>query len=220
MSKTFKLLVFDWDGTVMDSESRIVACVDAAIADLDLPQRSIDEVKNIIGLGLKEAVQTLFPGSGDELLQNIVERYRYHYLTADKTPSPLFPGARETLEQLNEAGYLLAVATGKGRAGLEKVFEETNTREFFVTSRCADESFSKPHPQMLEAVIDFCGVMPDDTLMIGDTEYDMQMAVNANASALAVCYGVHTPERLMQSQPLGCVESITDIPLWLQQYSR
>ena len=217
MTKPFKLLVFDWDGTVMDSESRIVACVDAAIRDLELPHRSIDEVKNIIGLGLKEAVQTLYPGSGDDLMQQIIERYRRHYLEVDQTPSPLFPGARETLEQLNLEGYLLAVATGKGRIGLEKVFDETNTRELFVTSRCADESFSKPHPQMLEAVIDFCGVMPDETLMIGDTEYDMQMAINAKTAALAVCYGVHTPERLMQFQPLACMESITDIPSWLQQ---
>ncbi len=220
MKRRFKLLVFDWDGTVMDSEARIVACVDGAIRDLNLPYRTRDEVKNIIGLGLREAVQTLFPGSDEELLTMIVDRYRHHFLHADKTPSTLFPGAHQTLQTLNSDGYLLAVATGKGRVGLEKVFDETDTRAFFVTSRCADETFSKPHPQMLEEVIEFCGVEPQETLMIGDTEYDMQMAENANTAALAVCYGVHEPERLMKYHPLHCIESITEIPYWLQQIER
>jgi len=216
MSKRpYNLLVFDWDGTVMDSESHIVASVLAAINDLALPERSAFEAKNIIGLGLREAIQTLYPGSDDKLHDNLIERYRHHFLIANTTPSPLFPGAEALLESLNDAGYLLAVATGKGRGGLDRVLEETGLRAMFVTTRCADESFSKPHPQMLEHIMDFTGCEPDETLMIGDTEYDMEMASNASTPALAVSYGVHELERLQKHNPVGIIDALTELQPWL-----
>ncbi|MES9855492.1 MAG: HAD-IA family hydrolase [Sedimenticola sp.] len=213
--KGFKLLVFDWDGTLMDSEARIIACVRGAATDLQLKIPTDDEVRNIIGLGLTEAVTTLFPGEDDELVERVVVRYRHYFLHVDKTPSELFAGAREELHKLLRRGYMLAVATGKGRQGLDKVLVETGLGPLFLATRCADETLSKPHPEMLLQIMDELGVDGHETLMIGDTEYDMQMAVNAGAHRLAVSYGVHTLERLMLHSPLGCLDDITELTDWL-----
>jgi phosphoglycolate phosphatase len=215
MSHTFNLLVFDWDGTLMDSEASIVACMQAAINDLGSEPRSADSIRNIIGLGLREAIDTLYPGTDDSFLQAMVERYRYHFLGGGSDMAELFPGAAETVRELSEAGYLLAVATGKGRAGLDMVLEKTGLGQYFHATRCADEAFSKPHPQMLEEVMELLGAEPGDTLMIGDTEYDMQMANNAGTHALAVSYGVHDKERLMQHAPLDCLDAIEELSGWL-----
>ncbi len=215
MSHDFKLIVFDWDGTLMDSEARIVACIRAAGRDLGMPDREDDEIKNIIGLGLAEALNTLSPGASREVHEGMFQRYRHHYLVGDVTPSALFAGSRDTLDALEAAGYLLAVATGKGRAGLDMVLEETGLQNFFAATRTADETRSKPHPQMLEELIDYFGVEPHETLMVGDTEYDLQMAHNARAHALAVSYGVHEVERLLAQQPLGCLDAIEELEPWL-----
>jgi phosphoglycolate phosphatase len=192
-----------------------VDCVKAALADLGLASRSQEEISNIIGLGLREAVDTLYPGADEELLQAIVNRYRLHYFDENRTPSQMFAGAREVIESLAAQEYLLAVATGKGRKGLNMVLEATGLGEYFHTSRCADETFSKPHPEMLEQILDELGVLPHEALMIGDTEYDLQMAANARVPALAVSYGVHAVERLLRHNPLGCLDAVTDIPPWL-----
>lgn len=216
MPRKFKLLVFDWDGTLMDSEARIVACLRAAIGDLALESREESALKNIIGLGLREAVDTLYPGADEALHGQLVERYRYHFLTADPTPSELFDGAARVVRSLADQDYFLAVATGKGRVGLDKVLHETGLAPLFHATRCADESFSKPHPQMLQEVMDELGAEPAETLMIGDTEYDMLMARNAGASALAVSYGVHARERLMSCGPLGCIHDIVELEPWLE----
>jgi phosphoglycolate phosphatase len=217
MSGSFKLLVFDWDGTLMDSEARIVACAQSASVDLGLDVPDEGRVRNIIGLGLKEAVTTLFPESDEELIGRFVERYRHYFLHADKTPSTLFPGAMEVLRQLEQDQYLLAIATGKGRAGLDMVLEETGLETLFHATRCADETFSKPHPEMLLQIMDELGAEPEETLMIGDTEYDLQMANNAKTHGLAVSYGVHEVDRLMQHDPLGCLDDIQELTAWLRE---
>lgn len=211
----FRLLIFDWDGTLMDSEARIVACVRAAAEDLGLAVPTDDETRNIIGLGLTEAVTTLFPGSDEEQVQRVAARYRHHFLGGNPTPSSLFPGARSVLETLAERDYLLAVATGKGRVGLDQSLAETGLERLFHATRCADETFSKPHPEMLHQLMDELGAAPGETLMIGDTEYDMQMAVNAGTERLAVAYGVHPRERLALHAPLGCLERIDELVSWL-----
>lgn len=215
----FNLLVFDWDGTLMDSEARIVACLEGAITDLGLPRRERAALRNIIGLGLAEACSTLYPEGGQELHGQLVERYRYHFLTANPTPSALFEGARETLEALSDAGYLLAVATGKGRQGLDKVLAETGLKRLFHATRCADETVSKPNPRMLFELMDVLGAEPAETLMIGDTEYDLLMARNAGVPGLAVSYGVHARERLLQCDPLGCIHDIGELNDWLRAHS-
>ncbi len=212
MRNRFKLLVFDWDGTLMDSEARIVDCVRAAVVDMGLEVPADERIRNIIGLGLSEAMNTLFPGADQALNQGIVERYRHHFLVENETPSRLFEGARETLTYLETEGYLLAVATGKSRRGLNESLEETALGDMFQATRCADETFSKPHPEMLLQVMDELGVLPDDTLMIGDTEYDMEMAANAGTRKLGVSYGVHSAERLARHRPLGVADSVRQIP--------
>ncbi len=212
----FSLLVFDWDGTIMDSAANIIECVRAAAVDLKLEIPTDDAIRNIIGLGLQEAVTEMFPGVDDDMVWKVVERYRVHFLDHKRKPSMLFPGAEAILRELLNEGYLLAVATGKGRVGLDKVFKYTGLGELFHTSRCADESHSKPNPDMLFQIMDELGTTGDETLMIGDTEYDMQMALNAGAQRLAVSYGSHTRERLMQSEPLGCLDDIRELTTWLR----
>ncbi len=215
MSNPYSLLVFDWDGTLMDSVARIVSCLRASVEELQLPGRAEQDYRNVIGLGLREALEGLYPGSDESVHQALSERYRYHYLTADPTPSELFAGAAETLQALADDGYLLAVATGKGRQGLNKVLEQTGLGPMFHATRCADESFSKPHPQMLEELMDVLGVEPDETLMIGDSEYDMLLAQNARTDAVGVTYGVHPPQRLQPHGPLTCIDDIRELRPWL-----
>ena len=218
MSLAFKLLVFDWDGTLMDSEARIINCMRGAIKDAGAAPRSDEQIRDIIGLGLLQAIETLFPDVNSALAEYIVQAYRRRYTDTDPTPSQLFPGTAEVLETLVAQGYLLAVATGKARKGLDSVLELTGLCGIFHASRCADETFSKPHPQMLHDILLDLDVTARQTLMIGDTEYDMQMSRNAGAGALAVSYGVHALPRLLQQQPLGYINNITELPLWLDNY--
>jgi len=211
------LIVFDWDGTLMDSEARIVDAMQQALADLGAAPRMPRQIRNVIGLGLQEAVHTLVPEADTAQQLQIKERYRVHYLARDGVPSPLFPGAEGVVAELAGRGYLLAVATGKGRNGLDRALRESGLGAYFHTTRCADEACSKPHPDMLLQIMDALGVVPRDTLMVGDTEYDMQLATNAGTQALAVCYGVHERERLLRHAPLACLEDVRDIPNWLER---
>jgi phosphoglycolate phosphatase len=149
------------------------------------------------------------------MYQDLVERYRHHFLVQDDTPSELFTGVDALLTALNERGHYLAVATGKGRVGLEKSLDETGLREYFHYTRCADETRSKPHPQMLEEIMDRLGVTPHETLMVGDTEFDLEMANNAGTAALAVSYGVHDKQRLLACNPLDCVDDVPALHGWL-----
>ena len=211
----YELLVFDWDGTLMDSVAKIVACTQAAASDLDLQVPTYDEAKQIIGLGLHEAMAKLFDITEEEQVQRVARQYRYHFLGDEPTPETLFEGAEQLLRQLEAEGYMLAVATGKSRRGLEHVLNKTGLGEIFHVTRCADETFSKPHPQMLHEIMDFTGVDPDNTLMIGDTEYDMLMAGNAGTDALGVTYGVHPREHLLEYGAMDCVDNVREVSDWL-----
>ncbi|MBK1656180.1 HAD-IIIA family hydrolase [Allochromatium vinosum] len=211
----FELIVFDWDGTLMDSEARIVTCIQAAFRDLGLPEPVREVARDVIGLGLDEAMERLLPTGEAELRAKVVVQYRRHFLGGDQSPSELFPGARETLDWMTEQGYRLAVATGKSRTGLNKALDETGLHGVFHATRTADETFSKPHPQMLLELMDELGARAGETLMIGDTEYDLQMANNAGVRSLAVCYGVHEPGRLLACEPLACLDSLWAIRDWL-----
>ena len=215
MSNDLRLIVFDWDGTLMDSVARIVACIRAAITDLGLEPREDATIRNIIGLGLREAIEQLYPGCSETLQADMSAAYRYHFLEADPTPSSLFEGAAEAVADLHEAGYLLAVATGKGRRGLDMALRETGLGPRFHATRCADETVSKPDPAMLNQILGELGTRPEETLMVGDTEYDMRMARNAGTGALAVSYGVHPAERLGEHGPAGCIHDIRELVPWL-----
>ncbi|MBI3776475.1 MAG: HAD-IIIA family hydrolase [Gammaproteobacteria bacterium] len=201
----------------MDSVARIVASLRAAITDLGWEPRTTPALRDVIGLGLREAAQKLYPQIETAGYQRFVERYRHHFMVADPTPSELFPGAADTLRELQREGYLLAVATGKGRQGLNKVLDETGLASLFHSTRCADETTSKPHPHMLLEIMHELAVPPEATLMIGDTEYDMEMANNAGTPALAVDYGVHDRTRLARHAPLHCISEIRELIAWLEQ---
>ena len=211
----FRLLVFDWDGTLMDSEARIVSSAIAAFADLGLSPRSPEAIRGIIGLGLPEAMQALYPGLAEDRYATIIDRYRHHFLEADATPMPLFPGVAQTLTRLRAEGYLLAVATGKSRRGLDRALAETGLGGLFEVTRCADETRSKPHPQMLLEVMGALAVPAAQTLMIGDSEYDLQMATDAEVAAVGVGYGVQGCERLLHYRPLACFDRIEELHPWL-----
>jgi len=210
--------MFHWDGTLMDSAGHTVASIHNAVKDVGLPPLTDESVSNVIGLGLLEAIKTILPGKDTDTLQAVFDRYRYHFLADDPT-SP-FEGAEAVLSELLEQGYLMAVATGKGRTGLERVLESTGFGRYFVETRCADETCSKPHPQMLNEIMEVLDVPADKTLMIGDTEYDLQMAKAAGVASLGVDYGVHDRERLLACNPLGHLMSIRDLPVWLEQHAR
>lgn len=214
----FTLLVFDWDGTLMDSIDRIVASMEAAATDLGLAPLERVDVLNIIGLGLPEAIARLFPQAEQKMHSRFADRYRHYFVEASPVPAPLFPGAAATLASLREQGYLLAVATGKARRGLDRALADTGCAHFFHASRCADEVKSKPHPQMLLEIMAQLDVLPRRTLMIGDTDYDMKMAASAGVPALAVSYGVHTAEQLRQHGPLACLDAIDELAPWLTRY--
>ncbi len=213
--QAIELIAFDWDGTLMDSEGRIVASMQAAFTDLGLAPPSSAAVREVIGLGLEEAIRRLPGFNGEETLAELIARYRHQYLVADATPTPLFDGAKALIEALHAQGRLLAVATGKSRRGLDQALDQTGLRPWFHATRCAEETFSKPHPGMLYELMDELGVTPAVTLMIGDTDYDLQMAHTAGVRAIAVGYGTQTRERLRAQQPLACAPSIAVLSEWL-----
>lgn len=216
MSGRYKLLVFDWDGTLADSATRIVAAARAAFVDLSLRPPDEAAVRGIIGLSLEEALKVLVPGADGALSARFVDHYRRHFLAASPQATNLFPGVRTTLRTLQERDYALAVATGKSRAGLDRELQVTGLRPMFAASRCADETCSKPHPQMLEELMGELGVGPGETVMIGDTDYDLQMARNAGVNAVGVSYGAHERERLLQCAPAALLHAIADLVSWLE----
>lgn len=211
----YKLLIFDWDGTIIDSTQRIASSIRASARELGLPVPSWDDAKDIIGLGLPEAIKTLFPNEGDSIIDPVRERYKHYYLDADNTPTELFPGVQCTLENLKGKGYRLAVATGKSRAGLEHVFAQTGLGSLFETSRCADETTSKPDPHMLHELLEETGVQRRHAVMIGDTEYDLEMGQRAGMDTVAVSYGAHHLDRLRALKPVKEIHHFTELESWL-----
>ncbi|HET9700766.1 MAG TPA: HAD-IA family hydrolase [Burkholderiales bacterium] len=218
MPKRFELLVFDWDGTLMDSAGAIVVSIQAACADLGLPVPGETAARHIIGLGLRDALTTLLPDLAQHDYPPLVERYRHHYLGRDQDIA-LFEGAAEAVRDLSGSGFLLAVATGKSRQGLNRALTQTGLGDFFHASRCADECFSKPHPSMLEEIMDELAAAPERTLMIGDTTHDLQMAVNAGVAGLAVAYGAHPRPDLEALAPLATVDSFAELRRWLETHA-
>jgi len=217
-SRRFELIVFDWDGTLMDSTGAIVASIQAAATDLGIEPPSDERASHIIGLGLIDALRHALPDLPAERYQAVAERYRHHYLSRDQDLL-LFNGAAELIDELAAAGYTLAVATGKTRKGLDRAFEVSGLGPRFHASRCADECHSKPDPQMLEELMAEFGVEPAVTLMIGDTTHDLQMARNAGVAALGVAYGAHPRATLEAQAPFFCAANIAELAAWLRQQS-
>ena len=218
----YELLIFDWDGTLIDSEGRIVSSMQAAAVDVGVTVPEYGAVRNIIGLGLPEAICALFEQAQADagLLNQLRERYAHHFLHEDPTQVHLFPQVRETLMRLHQGGYRLAVATGKSRKGLDRALRDTELGELFEITRCADETCSKPDPHMLDEIIWMTDVAREHSLMIGDTEYDLEMGQRAGIATVAVSYGAHEVERLQRWSPLRLIDQFVELEQWLQGLSR
>lgn len=216
MPKQFDLIIFDWDGTLVDSSQIIVDSIQSASVDAGLPVPSAAASRSIIGLSLRNAILELFPEISETQLHTLIERYGYHFHARDHE-IPLFEGVLDTLADLERTGHMLAVATGKGRRGLDHAMQSSGLHPHFIATRCADECHSKPHPQMLHELMDELGALPERTLMIGDTSYDLEMARNAGVASLAVTFGAQPLEALVPFGPLAAFDQFLELHQWLKQ---
>ena len=211
------LFIFDWDGTLMDSADRIVAVMQRAAEDRELLPLTDASIRNIIGLGLPEALKMLFPELPPAELELLQAAYSRRFVEADEVPCRLFPGVLETLEQLRSDGNRLAVATGKSRRGLSRVLAGLGMGDYFDATRCADETRSKPHPLMLNQLLSELAVPAERAVMVGDTEYDLAMAVNAGMACVAVDYGAHAVGRLLPYKPGLVLSHFPELLQWRWQ---
>jgi phosphoglycolate phosphatase len=214
----YSLIVFDWDGTLIDSASAIVECIQQAARDLGLDVPDRERASHVIGLGLRDSLRHAVPGLPQERTMQFVASYRREFL-AREDRMQLFPGVLEMLDALRRRGHALAVATGKSRQGLERALDASGLREYFTASRCGDESEPKPHPAMLHALMRELQAAPAQALMIGDTSHDLRMAAAAGVDALAVCYGAHAEDDLRALQPRACLASVPELRQWLMQHA-
>jgi phosphoglycolate phosphatase len=215
-SHRFRLIVFDWDGTLADSTALIAQSLQQACRAIGAPVPDEACARHVIGLGLVDALRHVAPTLPQERYQELARHYRDCYV-ARESEIPLFDGVRQMLDELATAGFLLAVATGKGRAGLQRALALHGVAHHFFATRCADEGFPKPHPDMLLHLMERASVDPGATLMIGDTSHDLELARNAGAAALAVAWGAHPAEGLGQFGALATVHSIAELRRWLQE---
>ena len=213
--RRFDLIIFDWDGTVMDSTGLIADCIQQAARDMCLHVPSRDQAKSIIGLGINDSTRRLFPQLDAAAQLQYALTYRKHFIARDHE-APIYDGIRDLLVSLASPERFLAVATGKPRAGLERAFGHCGLKSHFHYSRCADEGFPKPHPDMLLRLMEFTAVGPDRTLMIGDTTHDLELARNAGVDAIAVTYGAHGRDTLVQMPALAYVDSVAELSAWMQ----
>jgi phosphoglycolate phosphatase len=214
LPRRYRLLAFDWDGTLVDSTALIARAIQQACRDVGLSAPDDEAARHVIGLGQFDAIRHVAPLLDLDRHAGFSERFRLHYLAGDAA-IPLFDGVREMLEELDDRGFLLSIATGKTRAGLARALEQHGIGHRFAASRCADEGFPKPNPDMLLALMERLRVEPMQTLMIGDTSHDLELARNAGASGLAVAYGAHSPDALARFSPVATVHSVSELRSWL-----
>jgi phosphoglycolate phosphatase len=212
-----KLIVFDWDGTLADSTGVIVHALQRACHDLALPIPTPAQARHVIGLGLRDTLLMVAPTLSETRYPEMVAAFRRHFLEGEDDII-LFEGVVPMLEALNEQGALLAVATGKSRAGLDRAFQKLGIGGQFITSRCADQGQPKPHPEMLLHVMNVAGVHPDRTVMVGDTTHDMMLASNAGVKAYACAYGAHPHNELDPHGPLAVAQSVQELHQHLMKW--
>jgi phosphoglycolate phosphatase len=214
--RTFRLLVFDWDGTLMDSIATIVDCTLAAFTGIDgVEPPARERIRESIGMGLVETMQHHFPHWEEGTSARLVENYRRLWRADFKNRVALFPDSFATIERLHADGYLLGVATAKGRVGLERELDATGLRPFFHATRTVDEAPSKPAPGMLLGLCDELGVRPAETLMVGDTSFDLEMARNARCAAVGVLTGAQGAAHFAACEPLAVLSGVAELPAWL-----
>ena len=218
MPKQFDLIVWDWDGTLADSTGMITNAILKAAEQVGLPALTPQAASNIIGLGLRESIEALYGNIPVDKAQALAKQYTANYY-AGESEIPLFAGAPETIAALSKKGFKLAVATGKGRRGLNLALEHCSLGNYFHATRTVDECFSKPHPQMLDELMDMLVVIPERTLMIGDTSYDLQMAQNAGVSSIGVTYGAQKAEQWQQFNPIQQFDDFASLGKWLLEYA-
>jgi phosphoglycolate phosphatase len=214
MPRPFDLVVFDWDGTVVDSTAMIARSIQKAAADLGLVVPSLEQASHVIGLGLHDALAAAVPDLSLDRVEAFTDRYRHHYFAVERE-IVLFDGIRELLVQLAETGAVLAVATGKSRRGLDRAFAATGLGMFFSASRCADETHPKPHPAMLLELGGDLAMPAQRTVMIGDTTHDLAMARSAGTASIGVTYGAHPRAQLETEGALALVDSVLELHPWL-----
>jgi phosphoglycolate phosphatase len=211
----YRLVIFDWDGTLLDSVGSIVECTHVTLAELGVAAVPESLIRKVLGLGLRETVEALCPGCDEELFRRVVETYRKHWFGGYSSLPMLFTGVVEMLEELHRRDYLMAVATAKGRLGLDADLEATGLSRRFVATRTINESPSKPHPGMVLEILDELGVRPEAALVVGDTTHDLRMAANAGVAAVAVCTGSHPQDELLAVEPAACLGGAAELPDWL-----
>ena len=210
----YPLIVFDWDGTLMDSTAGITVAIQEAARDMGLPVPSREQASHVIGLGLHDSLRRAVPGLPGEKYAQFVDHYRKHF-HAQQENMELFPGVRELLALLRGKGHRLAVATGKSRRGLDHALQATGLALAFTATRCADETNPKPHPAMLLELMSELALENRDLLMVGDTSHDLGMAQSAGVDAIAVGYGAHPIASLSALGPRACVASVAELRQWL-----
>lgn len=211
----YSLVVFDWDGTLADSTGRIIDSMLMAGQSCGLPEIPGSAVQDIIGLGLPEAIEVLWPGLNAKQGPAVRDAYSHNFINGSDVPMGLFSGAEKLLEDLAAKGASLAVATGKSRRGLDRVLQEIKIGHHFAATRCADETLSKPNPLMLEQIIDELEINKSEVLMIGDTEYDLEMANQAGVHSLGLTHGAHTEARLRACRPQEILHNLHELNQWL-----
>ena len=214
--KQFDLIVWDWDGTLADSTGLIALALVEASEQVGLTKLDLQQARQVIGLGLREAINTLFGQISDAQSKALAKQYAANYYAGEQN-IPLFDGAASLLAELSRRGYKQAVATGKGRRGLNLALANSGLTKFIQASRTVDECFSKPHPQMLDELMDEFVVTPERTLMIGDSTYDLQMAQIAGVQCLAVTFGAHASQQLLAFHPKGIFKTFNELSEWLLQ---
>lgn len=207
----YKLYIFDWDGTLMDSVGRIVASMQAAALMSNVAKPSSENAKAIIGLSLATGIKQLFPEASVEQRENIFVNYRKQYLELNQTPAELFDNTIEMLTALKGQDKFVTIATGKAREGLERVLAATHTKHLFDTSKTADDANSKPHPDMIEQLLAEFNVKATDAVMIGDSAFDLQMAQSAGVDRIGVTMGAGSRQSLSAYQPKAIVDSIDEL---------
>ena len=217
IERRYDLLIFDWDGTLADSEGLIVRSMQTAITALNLPPRSDAAIGELIGLGITDGMRKLYPEIDTDALIKLLMNYRATFVGKPQSDAPLFTGAEQALRALHASGFKLAVATGKPRPGLNRSFRENPGLEsLFAATRTADETANKPDPLMLRELVDELRVPVERALMIGDTEYDADMARAIGMPMLGVTCGVHAPQRILAAGAMALIESVADLPRWLE----
>ena len=215
--RRYSLVVFDWDGTLIDSAGTIVECIQQSARDMGLPVPDAERARHVIGLGLHDSLRIAVPDLAVQDYRDFAALYRKHFLAREDAMS-LFPGVPELIEELRAEGRMLAVATGKSRRGLDRAFAASGLGRHFAASRCADETDPKPHPAMLLELMAELEVGAEGAVMIGDTSHDLEMARSARVDAVAVTYGAHPAASLRALEPRSCVASVEELKHWLRNH--